>query len=110
MTPPRRLGRSLKLALRAAIGLAIDLSCMKSRSSVLRAASRVMVFLMVTLTVPPGFVLALAIESPNLRVGKYSERPRRGKSHLGRLGDRFVQRRPFHRHTSRLTDDALQVS
>ena len=55
MHPPRRLGRGMKLALRASRGDLTDLSFMKSRSSVLRADSRLIVLLMVTRMVCPGF-------------------------------------------------------
>src|SRR3954469_18962075 len=52
--PPRRLASGTKLRLRSSIGLLIALSFMNSRSSVLRADSRVVVLLMVTRTVLPG--------------------------------------------------------
>src|SRR5207249_12186035 len=54
MHPPRRLGSSLKLALRVSIGLLIDLSLRNSRSSVFFAESRFTCLLMVTRTVWPG--------------------------------------------------------
>src|SRR5689334_10270335 len=55
MQPPRRLGSSTKFALRFSMGWTTDLSCMNRRSSVLRAAARVICLLTVTRTVLPGF-------------------------------------------------------
>src|SRR5688572_5227496 len=51
MHPPRRLGSSLKLRLRTAMGSLTARSFMNSRSSVLRAASRLIVLLIVIRTV-----------------------------------------------------------
>src|SRR5688572_21557801 len=53
--PPRRLGSSLKLALRRSIGVRTALSCMNRRVKVLRAPSRLIDLLMVTRTVCPLF-------------------------------------------------------
>src|SRR4029079_19517926 len=54
MHPPRRLGSSMKFALRVAMGLATALSWRNSRSRVLRAESRLMFLLTVTRIVCPG--------------------------------------------------------
>src|SRR5688500_11303751 len=62
--PPRRLGSSLKFAARVSSGLRTVLSCMNSRSSVLRAAPRLMFLLTVTRTVWPGLRSVAMVASP----------------------------------------------
>src|ERR1700748_3457660 len=56
--PPRRLGNSMKLAARLSRGFLTDLSCMNSRSIVLRAEARLIVLLIVIRTVWPGFMFS----------------------------------------------------
>src|SRR5687768_8537912 len=103
ITPPRRLGISLKLRLRRSMGPVMALSCMKSRSIVLRAASRLIVFLMVTRTVLPGFACnAMSMLRWNLRsppreagrkTGKYIGNGREGKVGEGGRGRCYNWRR-----------------
>src|SRR5689334_11359192 len=72
MHPPRRLGSSLKLRLRCSMGWLTALSIMNSRSSVLRAAARLTVLLIVTRTVLPGFVAVAMVANSSQKQGQNS--------------------------------------
>src|SRR3954470_4933180 len=77
--PPRRLGSSLKFLLRAWIGPRTALSRMNSRSKVLRAASRLIVLLMVTRTVAPGLRSRAMGLSPKSKGGRVYRIPDRSQ-------------------------------
>src|SRR3954451_14627631 len=72
--PPRRLGSSLKFLLRASIGPRTALSRMNRRSKVLRAASRLIVLLIVTRTVAPDLRSRAMSLSPKSK-GSIADRP-----------------------------------
>src|SRR5439155_9427735 len=97
MHPPRRLGSSSKFALRFSIGLAIDLSFMNSRSSVLRAESRLIFLLTVTRTVAPG-LRSRAMKILRCKRGGNDSNPRsNGKDRLFTMSggfQRLIQRIP----------------
>src|SRR5437763_691439 len=87
--PPRRLGSGMKLALRSSIGIATARSSMNRRRRVLRAPSRVTVFLIVTRSDCPGFASIGMIQSPVVVYGSLRNRLRiaRGRKYTNRRRD-----------------------